>query len=146
MIVVRNALIQYRIKNVDITNMLYCDICRSYVNLSSRHCRACVRCVENFDHHCMWINNCIGSKNYRIFIAMITLTCISMTVFIVSVALLWAEGGYEKFMAEMGVVWASSIIVLIFLILILNLIFLHIYLNYLGVTTYQFIMMNREKK
>lgn len=77
---------------------------------------------------------------------MITLTCISMVVFIASVALLWAEGGYHKFMAEMGVVWASSIIVLIFLILILNLIFLHIYLNYLGVTTYQFIMMNREKK
>jgi len=77
---------------------------------------------------------------------MITLTCISMVVFIASVALLWAEGGYDKFMAEMGVVWASSIIVLIFLILILNLIFLHIYLNYLGVTTYQFIMMNREKK
>lgn len=146
MIVVRNALIQYRIKNIDISNMLYCDVCRSYVQLSSRHCRACSRCVENFDHHCMWINNCIGSKNYKIFMAMITVTFISMAVFIASVGLLWAEGGYEKFMAEMGVVWASSIVVLIFLILILNLIFLHIYLNYLGVTTYQFIMMSREKK
>lgn len=120
--------------------MLYCDICRSYVQLTSRHCRSCGRCVENFDHHCMWINNCVGGKNYRIFLAMVALTFLSMAAYITSIALLWAEHGYQQFLAEMGVVWATGLIVLLFAILILNLILLHVYLNYLGLTTYQFIM------
>ncbi|MCB0370870.1 MAG: hypothetical protein KDD45_15965 [Bdellovibrionales bacterium] len=28
------------------------------------HCKRCRRCVEFFDHHCKWLNNCIGAKNY----------------------------------------------------------------------------------
>lgn len=123
--------------------MLYCDICRSYVNVSSRHCRACVRCVENFDHHCMWINNCVGGKNYRLFIVMISATFTSMVIYIASVGMLWGEGLYSSFILEMGFVWGSSIIVIIFILLILNLILLHIYLNYLGLTTYQFIIKRR---
>ena len=123
--------------------MLYCDICRSYVQLTSRHCRACGRCVEKFDHHCMWINNCVGGKNYKIFIVMITLTFISMTIYIISALLLWAENQYQKFIPEMAVVWATSILVGIFIILIFNLILLHIYLNYLGITTYEFIVRNK---
>lgn len=77
--------------------MLYCDICRSYVNVSSRHCRACVRCVEDFDHHCMWINNCVGGKNYRLFIVMISATFTSMVIYITSVGMLWGEGLYSSF-------------------------------------------------
>jgi palmitoyltransferase len=28
-----------------------------------RHCIDCGKCVRTFDHHCPWINNCIGEKN-----------------------------------------------------------------------------------
>ena len=31
-----------------------------------RHCRACDKCVSGFDHHCKWLNNCIGDRNYKV--------------------------------------------------------------------------------
>lgn len=42
-------------------NML-CPSCEVICTTESRHCYICNKCVERFDHHCQWINNCIGVK------------------------------------------------------------------------------------
>lgn len=39
-----------------------CPTCEVMCTLESRHCFICNRCVEGFDHHCQWVNNCIGEK------------------------------------------------------------------------------------
>lgn len=40
--------------------ILFCEFCDSYCWANSKHCRTCNRCVNRFDHHCMWFNNCVG--------------------------------------------------------------------------------------
>ena len=44
-----------------------CPTCEVICTADSRHCYICNRCVERFDHHCPWVNNCVGINNHAYF-------------------------------------------------------------------------------
>eukprot|EP00267_Zea_mays_P055383 XP_020408718.1 uncharacterized LOC100217160 isoform X3 [Zea mays] len=46
----------------------YCDKCCMFKPPRTHHCKVCRRCVLKMDHHCVWINNCVGYANYKAFI------------------------------------------------------------------------------
>lgn len=49
-----------------------CADCLTIRTTRSKHCSVCNKCIERFDHHCPWINNCVGANNHRYFIGFVT--------------------------------------------------------------------------
>ena len=45
----------------------YCLICHTFKPERCHHCQRCGRCVINMDHHCPWLENCIGYSNRKFF-------------------------------------------------------------------------------
>ncbi|OJJ31762.1 hypothetical protein ASPWEDRAFT_632345 [Aspergillus wentii DTO 134E9] len=50
----------------------FCVSCMVRKPLRSKHCKRCGRCVAKHDHHCPWIDNCVGANNLRHFVLYIT--------------------------------------------------------------------------
>ena len=46
----------------------YCEKCVHIKPDRCHHCSVCGVCVTKMDHHCPWVNNCVGFKNYKFFI------------------------------------------------------------------------------
>lgn len=70
---IRSKQLVYFTLETDLVNFKYCSTCKNWRAPSALHCGKCDCCVYNFDHHCMWLNNCITRSNYKTFIAYVIL-------------------------------------------------------------------------
>lgn len=81
----------------------FCTTCRIYRPYLASHCRDCDLCVESFDHHCPWIANCVGKRNYPYFLAFIfSMTTGVLYIFVVSIIFFAKEVRNSTFAQAVG--------------------------------------------
>lgn len=48
----------------------------------TKHCKLCDVCIEEYDHHCLFLNRCVGRGNHRLFLFFILSMVIAHLLFV----------------------------------------------------------------
>lgn len=124
----------------------YCSLCQTNVFPMSKHCGSCNRCVQKFDHHCKMLNNCIGELNYKHFFALISAVMI-LEIFVGIYSGIFAAFFFRQ--EKNGIAGVCCFLIfksLAVCIAIGYLILLHLYFSWKGITTYEYIILQKKKK
>jgi len=77
---------QVKVKDVRFS-VKWCETCNLYRPPRAVHCSYCSNCVHRWDHHCPWVGNCIGKRNYRYYLSFIFTIAIQAS-FVISTSIL----------------------------------------------------------
>nr|XP_022912600.1 protein S-acyltransferase 21 [Onthophagus taurus] len=155
-----------RSKHIHVIEDGNCNLCKIKTTSDrTKHCGACNKCVEGFDHHCKWLNHCVGARNYVTFLMCVS-TAVAAAAFVAILAIAelifhQTESGWfskpdnitlpiqsslpSSDAAFLAVVAALGLLAAITAGLLLHLCFFHIYISFLGLTTYEYIRQQRPQ-
>lgn len=124
-----------------------CGICNAPKPPRTHHCSTCKRCFLKMDHHCVWLDNCVGHRNYKFFFCLLFwATFMCGFVFGATLEVLIQQLVYDE-LEGVSVVW---LVITIFSFALglstFMLLFYHAYLISNGMTTIEHMEYNEEQE
>nr|XP_027201158.1 palmitoyltransferase ERF2-like [Dermatophagoides pteronyssinus] len=94
----------------------YCKHCHLYRPLGAHHCHICRHCILRMDHHCPWINNCVGQYNQKYFLQFTSYAFIGCLYTIASIilSLIIIPPGIPIRIVHIGLITLASFVLGIF--------------------------------
>ncbi|XP_037338284.2 palmitoyltransferase ZDHHC12-A [Pungitius pungitius] len=121
-----------------------CGYCLLQQPMRAKHCQTCQRCVRRFDHHCPWMENCVGERNHRWFLVYLLVQLL---------ALLWAlhialsglapAASWDLWFRANCFLLAALVVLAVFSAVVLLLLGIHLYLASVNCTTWEFVSRHR---
>ncbi|XP_076857345.1 palmitoyltransferase ZDHHC12-A [Brachyhypopomus gauderio] len=121
-----------------------CGYCSILQPMRARHCKECKQCVRRFDHHCPWIENCVGERNHRWFLLYL---CIQLLAVSWGLQTAWSgitfAPSWQQWFIQNGFLLGALAVTGIFSLVVLLLLCIHLYLAAINTTTWEFMSRHR---
>ncbi|CAL8355514.1 unnamed protein product [Merluccius merluccius] len=95
----------------------FCDRCQVLKPDRCHHCSVCETCVLKMDHHCPWVNNCVGFSNYKFFLLFLSysmLYCVFIAATVFRYFLKFWEGDLPNRPAKFHVLFLMFVALMFF--------------------------------
>lgn len=116
----------------------FCDYCEIQPPLRSKHCEDCSKCVRRYDHHCPWLETCIGERNHRYFWMFLL---VMATLIVWTFAIVWesfiTKQSWSDWIHTNIVLFLDTVVLVLGGPVVVGLLIFHTYLMFTGQTTWE---------